>query len=107
MDLEEYLWRHREGSSNHSTQTRQITGTMADGLWEGTASVTTRTVEDWTPWDDVDETTTDTRLFQNGILVEENGQPSEYGEGYHLVQDGYGGGRTYAEEQSFLDARYW
>ena len=103
----EYLWRHTDGATNHSINTVQITGTMADGLWDNASTETTHEISDWSPWDDSDETTTTTRVFQDGVLVEENGEPWDGGQGYHLITMGKGGGIIYHDEQSFLDARYW
>ena len=104
----ESLWRDTEGTTCHRSDTVQITGTMVDGLMEGIATRTERSISDWSPGgpDDSDETTTSTRVFQNGIITEEDGEPWTAGKGYHLIWDNYnGGGASYGEY--FLDERYW
>lgn len=104
----EILHRFLRGTTCHTTETTSASGTMNDGLWDGTATFTSRKITDWSPDgpDDYDETTTTTRFFQGGILLEENGEPWDGREGYHLISDGYRS-RIYSNEQSFLDARYW
>ena len=107
QEYHEYLWRHRDGTTCHTTETAQISGTMADGMWEGMSTETRREVENWNRWDDTDETTTTTRVYRGGILVEENGETWGGGQGYHLISDWYGGGVGYSDDQPFLDERYW
>ena len=108
-EYDNYYWRNFEGTTCHTVRTTTAFGTMVDGLWDGTATSTMWEVSDWSPGgpDDSDETTTTTKVFQNGVLVEENGEPWDGGQGYHLINMGSGGGITYDDEQSFLDARYW
>ena len=103
----DYFWRNTEGSTNDSTITTTISGTMADGVWDGTATSTTHEVADWTPWDDVDETTTTTLVYEGGVLVEKDGEPWDGGDGYHLIDNAGYGGVIYGDKQSFLDNRYW
>lgn len=109
-EYDDYYWRNFEGTTCHTVQTTTAFGTMVDGLWDGTATSTMREVSDWSPGgpDDSDETTTTTRVFQDGVLVEENGEPWDGGQGYHLIGYGYhSGGFIYHDEQFFLDNRYW
>ena len=110
QEYRESLWRNTDGTTCHTTETAQFSGTMADGMWEGISMETRREIDDWSPDgpDDSDETTTRTWVFRGGILVEENGEPWDGGQGYHLISDGHvGGGVTYSDVQSFLDASYW
>ncbi len=102
----EYLWREVRGTTCHTTETTQISGTIADGMWEGTLTETRREISDWSPdgYDDSDETTTTTRVFRGGIQVEENGEPVEYEEYYPFAGFSIG---TAHDDQWFLALRYW
>ena len=88
----------------------QTTGTIVDGLREGIEKKTERRTSNWTPGTggpddelDSDEINTYTRVFRNGIIVEDNGEPLVSDGNYHTI----GGAMSYSDEQSFLDARYW
>ena len=94
----------------HTIALVEVTGTMIDGLLEGTAVETTHEISDWSPVGpaDSDKTITETRLFQNGILIEENGEKWTGGTGYHLIGDYAGGGTVWGNYwQDFLENRYW
>lgn len=106
----EYFWRNTVGTKDLVTFDSQTTGTIVYGLKEGIEIKTERVTNDWTPGtggpDDVldsDETNTYTRVFRNGIIVEDNGEPLVSEGNYHTI----GGAMSYSDEQSFLDARYW
>ena len=109
-DYHDYFWRDAEGTTCHTSQTISATGVMVDGLWDGVVTSTIRDISDWSPGgpDDSDETSIQTRVVQNGIIVEENGKLWDKGKGYQLISGGYsGGGVLYSDEQAFLYVRYW
>ena len=109
-DYHDYFWRDTEATTCHTSQTISATGVMVDGLWDGVVTSTMRDISDWSPGgpDDLDDTRIQTRVVQNGIVVEENGEFWDKGKGYQLISGGYsGGGVLYSDEQAFLDARYW
>jgi len=108
-DEDERRWYHTDYTTAEHYENIITTGTMNMNLKDGTATMTTHSVENWsTGRDDLDEdaTWTDTFLYQNGILIEKNGEPWDGGKGYQLI-DGSGGGVTYSNEQLRLDAMYW
>lgn len=88
----------------HTIALVEVTGTMIDGLLEGTAVETTHEISDWSPGGpaDSDETSTETFYCQNGIEEKDHG-----GVRYHLLGDLYGGIYTTETDWLFLEERYW
>ena len=100
----ESLYRSANGATCYTIESGEVTGTMADGLWEGPAVRTVREISDWSPagWDDTDETKTET-------LNRQNGSKSEQGDGviYRFVPYPEGVSHVGFSEQDILERRYW
>jgi tetratricopeptide (TPR) repeat protein len=100
----ESLYRSANGATRYTIESGEVTGTMADGLWEGPAVRTVREISDWSPagWDDTDETKTET-------LNRQNGSKCEQGDGviYRFVPYPEGVSYVGLSEQDILERRYW
>ncbi len=105
-----FVYDDRDDTTCHTIALVEVTGTMIDGLLEGTAVETTHEICDWSPGGpaDSDEAYTETRRFQNGVLIEVNGEKWTGGTGYHLIGNYSGVGTVWGNYwQDFLENRYW
>lgn len=106
----ESFWHDVDDVTCHTVETTTVNGTMLDGLWDGIATATTHRTDDWNIWEDTDDTYVTTRVFQNGIQIEQDGEPWDGGKGYRFISDYDGGGISYGGihgGQNLLDHRYW
>lgn len=105
-----WLWVGNAGYSRGYTvetyETVTQVGAMVDNLRSGAYTITNHRVSYSNYSDDSDETTVNTYVYENGILVEVDGETWPGGKGYQLIS-GNGGGRNYSNEQEFLDDLFW
>ena len=101
---QEGLHRFPNGDTCNNIIINEVEASMSDGLMEGSAVQTARTIMDWSPGGpaDSDETSTETFYCQNGIEEKDHG-----GVRYHLLGDLYGGIYTTETDWLFLENRYW
>lgn len=102
----EYLWQSADGQSNHATESTVATGTLVNSLWDGSLTITTHRIDDWDPWGLSEDTTVTNRLFQNGVLLEQDGEPWNAEADLYWDINMYGGGGTYRDEW-MLEDLFW
>jgi len=108
-DEDERRWYHTDYTTSESYEDIFMTGTMNMNVRNGTATMTTHLVANWSAGHESnngDSTWTDTYNYQNGVLIEKNGEPWDGGKGYQLI-DGQGGGVSYSDELLKLDTLFW
>lgn len=112
----ESLWEDAELGTCHHISNKTAVGTVVNGLCDGSFTITERYVDDWEPWDDDEGTSVTTRLFQNGVLLEQDGEAweQEYGTEnvYWTIGEYDSGGLIYdlkdeEERSDYLEELYW